>query len=266
MSSDYIPPLISLQASPPLLAIIDRLLEVARAKVRALADRRRQRSESVAEFSNADVAHFWLMNNLNAAIPELNHLRHFSQQHPEQLYRVLVRLAGSLCTFSMSHDAESLPRYQHTELGRVFRDLETTLRQLVDTVIPTTFSVVQLVRETNSLYVANQIDWHTLDKASFYLGVKFEAPDQSWIDQFPRMVKIGSRDTVEMILSTAMPGVQIRYQSHPPSQLPLRSRYEYFRIESRGDFWDAVVKAGSIAVYVPQMFVGATIELISIQE
>jgi type VI secretion system protein ImpJ len=263
---DYIPPLTAIRASPALTGLLDRLTEVIRAKVRALAERRRHRSESVAEFSNADVAHFWLLNSLNAAIPELNHLRHLPMHHPEQAYRVLARLAGALCTFSMEHEAEALPRYNHTDLGTVFGGLETALRALIDTVIPSTFATMPLTRESESLYVASQIDWHLLESASFYLGVRFEAPDASWVDQFPKVVKIGSRDTLEIIISSAMPGVQIRHTAHPPSQLPLRSRYEYFRIDSRGDYWDAVVRAGSLAVYVPQIFAGATLELISVQE
>lgn len=266
LSPNYVPPVTAVGASPVLMGMIDRLLEVIRAKVRALADRRRQRSESVAEFSNADVAHFWLLNNLNMAIPEFNHLRHLPQQHPERLFSVMTRLAGALCTFALKRDADSLVRYSHTELGTVFRTLEGELRELIDTVIQSNVATVQLARESESLYAASRIDWDMLENATFYLGVKIDADETSWVEQFPRVVKIGSRDTVEIVVSSAMPGVQIRHQPRPPGQLPIRSRYEYFRIDSRGDFWEAVVRSGSIAVYVPQIFAGAVIELISIQE
>ena len=266
IAPEYIPPVAHLKASPAILSIVDRLLDVIRAKIRALADRRRQRSENVAEFSNADVAHFWLLNNLNMTVPELNYLRTQPLQHPERLFLALSRLAGALSTFSLTHSVESLPRYAHGDLGAVFRTLESTLRDLIDTVIPSNFSTIQLKREAESLYSATQFDLQLLDSGTFYLGVKLEGQDTTWMERFEKLAKLGSRDSIEMIVGSAMPGVLLRHQHRPPAQVPIRSHFEYFRIDGRGEFWDAVISARSIAVYVPQMFDGATIELLCIQE
>ena len=263
---EYIPPVVHIKASAVLMSIVDRLLDVIRAKIRALTDRRRQRSENVAEFSNADVAHFWLLNNLNMAVPELNYLRSQPLQHPERLFLVLSRLAGALSTFSMTYSVENLPRYNHADLGAVFQSIETTLRDLIDTVIPSNFSIIQLKRETDSLYSASQFDLKVLDGGTYYLGVKLETKDANWVEQFEKFAKLGSRDAIEMIVGSAMPGVQLRYQHRPPAQVPIRSHFEYFRIDGRGEFWDAVVSARSVAVYVPQMFAGATVELLCTQE
>lgn len=266
VAAEYIPPVAHIKASPAILSIVDRLLDVIRAKIRALTDRRRQRSENVAEFSNADVAHFWLLNNLNMTVPELNFLRTQPLQHPERLFLTLSRLAGALSTFSLTYSVESLPRYTHTELGTVFRTLEATLRTLIDTVIPSNFSTIQLKREAESLYSATQFDLQVLDGGTFYLGVKLESQDANWVEQFTKFAKVGSRDAIEMIVGSAMPGVQLRHQHRPPAQVPIRSHYEYFRVDGRGEFWDAIISARSIAVYVPQMFSGATIELLCTQE
>lgn len=266
VTSEYIPPLVHLKASPVLLSMMDRLLDVIRAKIRALTDRRRQRSENVAEFSNADVAHFWLLNNLNMTVPELSYLRTQPLQHPDRLFLTLSRLGGALSTFSLQYSVESLPRYAHTELGSVFAKLEADLRDLIDTVIPSNFSTIQLKRETESLYSAIQFDLQILEGGTFYLGIKLESRDANWMEQFEKLAKVGSRDAIEMIVGSAMPGIQLRHQHRPPAQVPIRSHYEYFRLDGRGEFWDAVVKARSIAVYVPQMFVGAQIELLCTQE
>ena len=264
--TDYIPPLVHIKASPILLSILDRLLDVIRAKIRALTDRRRQRSENVAEFSNADVAHFWLLNNLNMTVPELNYLRKQPLQHPERLFLALSRLGGALSTFSLNYSVENLPNYTHTELGTVFKSLESGLRDLIDTVIPSNFAIIQLKREAESLYSASQFDLQVLEGGTFYLGVKLESKDGNWMEQFEKFAKVGSRDAIEMIVGSAMPGVQLRHQHRPPAQVPIRSHHEYFRIDGRGEFWNAVVSARSIAVYIPQMFAGATIELLCTQE
>jgi type VI secretion system protein ImpJ len=256
---------VHIKASPALLSILDRLLDVIRAKIRALTERRRQRSENVAEFSNADVAHFWLLNNLNMAIPELNYLRSQPLQHPERLFLTLSRLAGALSTFSLTYSVESLPRYTHGDLGTVFRSLD----QLYG---PDRYSYsiqfldIQLKHEAESLYSATQFDMQVLDSGVFYLGVKLEIQDTNWMERFEKLAKVGSRDSIELIVGSAMPGIQIRHQHRPPAQVPIRSHYEYFRIDGRGEFWDAVISARSIAVYVPQMFDGALIELLCTQE
>jgi len=264
--SDYIPPVVHIKSSPALLSIVDRLLDVIRAKIRALTDRRRQRSENVAEFSNADVAHFWLLNNLNMTVPELNYLRKQPMQHPERLFLALSRLGGALSTFSLNYSVENLPNYTHTDLGLVFKTLEADLRDLIDTVIPSNFAIIQLKREAESLYSASQFDLQVLEGGTFYLGVKLESKDSNWMEQFEKFAKVGSRDAIEMIVGSAMPGVQIRHQHRPPAQVPIRSHHEYFRVDGRGEFWNAVVSARSIAVYIPQMFSGATIELLCTQE
>lgn len=266
IAPEYIPPLAHIKASPALLSIVDRLLDIIRAKIRALTERRRQRSENVAEFSNADVAHFWLLNNLNMTVPELNYLRTQPLQHPDRLFMALSRLGGALSTFSLTYSVESLPRYAHTELGTVFSSLEAGLRDLIDTVIPSNFSTMLLKRETDALYSATQFDLQVLEGGTFYLGVKLESRDANWMEQFERLAKVGSRDAIEMIVGSAMPGIQLRHQHRPPAQVPIRSHYEYFRLENRGEFWDAVVSARSVAVYVPQMFAGAMIELMCTQE
>lgn len=266
IAPDYIPPVVHIQSSAMLLSLIDRLLDVIRAKIRALSDRRRQRSDNVAEFSSADVAHFWLLNNLNMTVPELHYLRTQPLQHPERLFLALSRLGGSLATFSLKYGVEDLPNYSHIDIAPVFSKLESALRDLIDTVIPSNFSTIQLQREAESLYSAVQFDLQLLAGGTFYLGVKLEGQEANWMSKFEKFAKVGSRDAIEMIVGSAMPGVILRHQHRPPAQVPIRSHFEYFRVDGKGAFWDAVVSARSIAVYVPQMFAGATIELLCTQE
>jgi type VI secretion system protein ImpJ len=74
---------------------------------------RRESNERMADFAVADVSLFWLLNALNSAEPVLTELLQTPERHPELLYRELTRLAGSLLTFSLEHDAGDIPAYQH---------------------------------------------------------------------------------------------------------------------------------------------------------
>ena len=64
-----------------------------------LGARRRERGDQVVEFGSSDVTLFWLLNTVNRAYAELAHLLHHPGVHPEQLYRCLAELTGSLLTF-----------------------------------------------------------------------------------------------------------------------------------------------------------------------
>jgi type VI secretion system protein ImpJ len=61
-----------------------------------------------------------LVNALNTAHATLNHLLQYPQIHPERLFFELLRLTGSLLTFSTQYEVDHLPRYQHHRLQESF--------------------------------------------------------------------------------------------------------------------------------------------------
>jgi type VI secretion system protein ImpJ len=65
----FIPPMLSVSASPPLTAEI-RL----QARRRRLMAMRRESNERMADFAVADVSLFWLLNALNSAEPPRQHV------------------------------------------------------------------------------------------------------------------------------------------------------------------------------------------------
>lgn len=114
----FIPPLLSLSASPLLLSELGDLLHRLAARRKRLMAMRRESNERMADFAVADVSLFWLLNALNSAEPVLTELHQTPSRHPELLYRELARLAGSLLTFSLEHDVEAIPRTGMTHRKR----------------------------------------------------------------------------------------------------------------------------------------------------
>ncbi|PLO77291.1 type VI secretion system baseplate subunit TssK, partial [Klebsiella quasipneumoniae] len=107
----FIPPLLSLAASPTLVSELGELLHRLQARRRRLMAMRRESNARMADFAVADVSLFWLLNALNSAEPVLSELHQDPSRHPELLYRELARLAGSLLTFSLEHHLDAIPRY-----------------------------------------------------------------------------------------------------------------------------------------------------------
>nr|WP_269765559.1 type VI secretion system baseplate subunit TssK [Burkholderia ubonensis] len=109
----FVPPCLFLSASDRLMHRAQRLSEILSAKSASLAVRRKERSDQIADFAVSDVALFWLLHSVNSAWPELARLVQAPDQHPERLYAVLARLAGSLLTFSTSSPRPNRSRRFH---------------------------------------------------------------------------------------------------------------------------------------------------------
>ena len=140
----FIPPMLSIAASPLLVAELSDLLVRLQARRKRLMAMRRESNERLADFAVADVSLFWLLNALNSAEPVLTELMQTPGRHPELLYRELTRLAGSLLTFSLEHDASDIPVYQHDTPERVFPPLLALLDKLLEASLPSRVISIQL--------------------------------------------------------------------------------------------------------------------------
>lgn len=132
----FVPPLLSIGASEYLTGVLRGLIEILSAKSSQLSATRRQKNQSLAEFTASDIADFWLLYTVNAHFPAFNHIFGRNNGHPEELYSAMVSLAGSLTTFSSKVHPRDLPLYDHDQLGPVFAELDEKLRVLLETVVP----------------------------------------------------------------------------------------------------------------------------------
>ncbi len=263
---DYVPPLVRIGASGHLVAMVQRLVELFSAKVRTLNERRKQASAAAADFGHSDVSDFFVLQALSGAIPVLQHIRSNPELHPERLYELLVRVIGSLCPFSFEIDVHTVDRYDHGELTRVFNALEAQLRALIDVAMPTRLKALALTREADSLYSIDNIESAMLADHTFFLSVYSELDDPMWVTHFERKVKIGARADIEMIVASALPGARLIHTPRPPSKLPIKSGYEYFRVEPRGDFWDRIASERTLGIFLPHEFTSLKLEIVTLQE
>src|SRR5437660_1768324 len=96
----FVPPLLDFSASEYLVSMLRRLIEILSAKSSQLAGGRRQKNQSLADFTASDIANFWLLHTINSNFPALNHIFEAKKCHPERLFSAMRTLAGSLTTFS----------------------------------------------------------------------------------------------------------------------------------------------------------------------
>ncbi len=265
LDSGFMPPVMSVAASPQLSGLLRRLLDMLQAKCDALYGHHREASRSLLEFRSGDVASFWLLHTASSAFAELSHYFHNPELHPERLFQSLLGLAGQLLTFSRSHALADLPAYRHADPAACFSALERIIRDLIDTVISARYVAIALSEIKAGTY-AGRLDSDKLANASFYLAVSADMPPAELVSAVPVRVKVGAPEDVDKLLLSAMPGVKLMAAPQVPAAIPVRAGHYYFSLEPHGTIYDRMIQAQSLAIYVPAGFKDLKLELMAVIE
>ncbi|WP_431221844.1 type VI secretion system baseplate subunit TssK [Serratia sp. L9] len=263
LDATFVPPLLAFSASPSLQAQLLQLTRQLKAKRQRLMGMRRESNQRMADFAVADVSLFWLLNALNSHEPVLNALMAQPQLPPELIYRELARLAGSLLTFSLEHDTDAIPVYQHAAPEQVFPPLFALLSELLEASLPSRVLAIELVREGN-FWKGALHDARLREEADLYLSVRSTLPAHQLQSQFPLLCKAGSPDDVADIVNVALNGVPLKPLSHVPAAIPMRLENQYFALELTHPAAVAMLAAGSCAFYVPGILGDIQLELFAV--
>ncbi|PWT95640.1 MAG: type VI secretion system baseplate subunit TssK [Blastocatellia bacterium] len=265
ISEHYIPPVLNIRASTWLEDMLRQLVEILITKSSSLGEQRRQRTTSLADFTGAEVAVFWLLHTVNSTIPKLAHLFRTPVVHPERLYFEMAELAGKLMTFTPDLHPKDIVRYEHEDLFGTFSQLILDIRNMLETVIPTRCVAIPLEKVRESLYAGRVVDERLLKDAGFYLGVRADIPEVQLIQRVPRVIKVASRDTIDVVIGSALPGVTLSHASPPPAPIPTRPKFHYFHLDSTGMFWERIAGSKGLAVYVPEEFKDEVVEMYAVK-
>jgi type VI secretion system protein ImpJ len=258
----FAPPLLDFFANEFLVSIARRLVEILSAKSGILAGMRRQKNQSLAEFTTADIANFWLLYTINLHFPEFRHLFETKHGHPEALFSTMLALASTLTTFSLQTQPRDLPAYDHEQLGECFADLDEKLRHLLETVIPSNFVSLPLKPIRPSIYAASIFEDRFLENTRMYLAVQADMNEAELIEKAPQLIKVCSASHVEHLIRQALPGLQLTHVMSPPTTIPIKLNHQYFSLNQSGLAWEAIGRARNIAAYIPGDFENAVAELI----
>jgi len=227
---------------------------------------RRQRGKVLAEFSASETAHFWLLHTVNSYLPELKHIWKVRHGHPEPAYVAMLRLAGALATFSLEGHPESLPDYDHNDLGRCFTLLDDKIRELMETVIPSKFVPVPLELVDRFIWSGTVAEDQYFRDSQFFLAISANMGVDDLIRKVPQLLKISSSDDVQRLIRHSLPGVTLRHTPTPPAAIPVKLDNQYFSLNQSGSLWDAIKLSRQIAVYAPGEIVDPKMEILIVLE
>jgi len=263
---DYVPPCLRISASPFIMNELRSLLRLMVAKQRQLSARRRHRDASTLEFTASDVTLFLELHALNGIIPFLVHALESGSARPHELYQMLVRGAGQLCTFTADADPSTLPPFQFTNLRATFGELFQRFMDLLRAIALEQCLTVPMEKDKDGLYRAKLED-ERIDRCNqFLLLVRSQLPEPVIVDKFPKLSKVGSWSDIPRLVQAATPGVPLQVTYRPPPEVPILPGATYFSLAVQDGRWSSVLRERAVALYLPHPFDTnhTTVELLAV--
>ena len=247
----FVPPSLSLNASPALTDLLHRLIDILDEKSTVFAQEQQQKNgQYQAGMSARHVAQYWFLHAINSNRPALRHML-LSQAHPQELYREMARLAGALCTFGLEVHPRSLPAYDHDNLGDCFAKLDEHIRRHLEIVLPSKAIKIPLRAIESFLYHGNVTDERCVGPARWILEIQSPTGEADLIARVPKLTKICSARFIGELIKRALPGLTLSHLSVPPAQIAARVESQYFSIHRAGPCWETIVQTRQVGVYVP---------------
>jgi type VI secretion system protein ImpJ len=248
----FVPPCLSLNASPTLTAMLRRLIDILDEKSTVFSNEQQQRSGVFqAGMSARHVAQYWFLHALNSNVSVLRHFLLSNHVHPQELFREMSRLAGALCTFGLEVHPRSLPAYNHRDFGTSFAPLDEHIRRHLEIVMPSKAIKIPMHQVESFLYNGEVKDERCLGPARWILEIHSPIGEADLIERVPRLVKICSARFVLELIKRSLPGLPLNHLAVAPAQIAARVESQYFALSRGGPCWEHLVQTRQVGIYVP---------------
>src|SRR5260370_14384327 len=101
----------------------------------------------------------------------------------------MARLGGGLCTFGLDSHPQTLPAYDHLNLGQCFQDLDEHIRAHLELVVPSNCISVPLKQTGRYFYEGEITDQRCLDRARWIFAIRSGICELELISRTQRLPK-----------------------------------------------------------------------------
>ncbi|WP_339137014.1 MAG: type VI secretion system baseplate subunit TssK [Candidatus Electrothrix sp. GW3-4] len=254
-SNRFFPPCLSIDAFGPLMKLIADIRDQLASRAHMLEAYKRERGIHTAEFGPRDTVYLLALRSLNRYVPELVHITEARTVHPWTVYGLLRRIIGELSGFSETvnvlgeQEGELLvPPYNHRKLHSCFLSAQDVLLRLLDEITAGPEYMLDLVYD--GAYYSGELTPSMFAAPNrFYLVVDTDSEPEPVIRNFTSLAKIGSRESLPLLIARALPGVRMNHLETVPQELPRRAGAYYFQIDHHSDLWQQVQRSNQLAIF-----------------
>lgn len=267
LQEDRIPPLLRIDGSRFLMNNLRSLLELLYAKSSEISEKRSQLKGGMAKFSSSDESLYRLLELINSYTPLLEHYYSTASVHPFELFKLLTMFSGGMSVFSSEINLKNFPRYDHQQIWAALGSLMEMIRKVLDADLSAGCIRIPFEQVEPSIYVCKIKNERLFSEARFFLGVSAgDIPEKELIVGSLQRIKMSSRDRLELLISSALPGLPLLHVANPPENLPKKQGFVYFCLDQQDRIWDGMRSSGTIAFYFPHSYPELNVELIALRE
>lgn len=255
-SQKFVAPCLAVSNSGFLLGLVKEIRDQLASRAYQLEAYKQDRGIHTAEFGSRDMVYLLALRSLNRYVPLLAQASQSPQVHPWAVYGLLKQIIGELSTFSQSvnvmGESEAgtplVAPYDHEGLWESFSSAQALIIRLLDEITAGPEYVMELLFD--GTYYAAELNPGIFEgRNRFYLVFETEADPAVVLEALEKIAKLGSRESLPILIARALPGVRLEHLSVPPQELPRRARSVYFQIDHNSDQWAQIQKANNIALY-----------------
>lgn len=263
LDNDFIPAVMNCDAAGQLTDFISETEGLLSHRGEAIASR----LAAPGSGGVSEIADFLLLQLVNRFEPLLHHLRSSNQLHPEELFRVLISLAGELATFTRDERRPPrFPDYIHDQLQTCFEPVMDEIRRALGTVLEQKAIGIEIIEHKYGIWVAQIMDKSLLDTAMFVLAAKADVSSEKIRSKFPNQSTIAVVEKIRELVNSHIPGIEISPLAVAPRQIPYHSGFTYFEIDTHHELWKQLENSGGLAVHVGTKLENLELELWAIRE
>lgn len=259
----YIPPVIDIRASRLRSALSDLI-----GRQRQMSDELAITAAETAEGGQDAFRAFNLLQTLNRWGPVLDHMAAMPVIHPERMYENLCSLAGEVSTLMREERRPpEFPEYDHENLQATFDPVITLLQVMLSGRIERLATQLELRMLSPGQYMHVNSNPAQLKQSHLFLAVAAERIALEDIQKrFPSIAKVGPNTKMPQLIQSNLPGIPLRYEPTPPSQIRVLQGHVYFEIDRRSKEWDEITQAPALGLFVSDAWPGLKIELWAVKQ
>ena len=215
----------------------------------------------------SEITDFLLLQLVNNYEPLLKHLVATKGIFPEELFRILIKLAGELATFTREERRPvEFKDYIHDQQQVSFEFVMHEIRLALSTVIEQKAIGLEIKEHKYGIWVSVIKDKTLLDSSVFVLAVKADAASEKIRSKFPKQSTISSVESIRELVNSHIPGIELTPLAVAPRQIPYHSGFSYFEFNKQHEFWKKLSTSGGLAVHVGTKLENLELELWAIRE
>lgn len=251
LDESYIPPILSIDAWPELQrGIVQQIYDRIGNRIERLSQQVIARRIAFASQDPGDLDRILMLMRLNEAYAALSVITFASGVHPLPAYVALVKIVGQLAIFDPSRRPPAIPKYDHDDLGTIFRWVRDQILLYLDLTPDLPYFHRPFIGQGLGMQVTFDPDWLG-PHFKWYVGVQYHqitaAQCRNLLAPNALHWKLGSVKQVEGMFQSGRPGLQLVPQEPAPKELPATDRI-FFEVTRSGDAWQDVLVTQTLAM------------------